>query len=295
MPAYNVHKRATLDRLTHRFVARSRSVLHEHMKGLADEIYDSLESGDHSFKPRTGDLDRRLERVFQEHRETVTRVAASDAVQEIAENPKTGRLGLWESYDEQFPVEKIPLPVELAGKKKDIEKKVIQRANKEEPYKPSTLTGTLKSHYLDNLRKIYRSLSARWLIGESHISDVVTALQVALQKTEYEAVRIFRTETTTYFNETRATYFATQTSVDYIQLYAVTDGRISKICEDRHEAVVPIDQAKLKKYMPAFHPHCRTIQRPLMSRLPSNKVRIDRGLRLAEHESEWTPLPKGWA
>jgi len=76
-------------------------------------------------------------------------------------------------------------------------------------------------------------------------------------------------------------------------LTAVTDGRISNICESRHGYVVEIGKAWLKKYMPAFHPHCRTIQRPLFSSLPSNKVQIDKGLEMDERS--FVPLPKGWA
>jgi replicative DNA helicase Mcm len=39
--------------------------------------------------------------------------------------------------------------------------------------------------------------------------------------------------------------------------------------------------------------NCRTIQRPLTSRLPSHKKLIDAGL--AMDERSFTPLPKGWA
>jgi len=263
-----------------------RMVIKADLDRQVGRFIDALEDGQRSIEPDLRGLQPRAARVFEDHRDRVIHVGVSDGIQEVSPEHK---LGLWESFPLTMPVEDT-LSVDLAHKRdrlvRDIQKKTIS----ENTYKINDLVDSLFERYLKSLKISYQYVARDWLRGEGDEKDVLKALKDTFMRTDYEAERIFRTETTNYFNESRQSYFKDNTSVDYMELYAVTDGRISKICEDRHEAVVTISEASLKKYMPAFHPHCRTIQRPLLSYLSSDRRIIDRGLALrAAHESSWTP------
>lgn len=220
------------------------------------------------------------------HRDKVIHVAVSDGIQEVTPG-KDYKLGLFEAFPYNIRIEDT-LSVALGSKRDALTKQIQKKVSAKTPVKSKTLVDGLVDSYLKNLKKAYASCARDWLKGEDDISDVIKALKVGLKKTDNHSEMIFRTETTNYFNESRHDYFATNTSVDYMELYAVTDGRISNICEARHGAVITIAEAGLRKYMPAFHPHCRTIQRPLISALSSNKRIIEAGIALrAAYESSW--------
>jgi SPP1 gp7 family putative phage head morphogenesis protein len=289
---YNVQKRATLDRLTLRYRLQSREILRRETEGLARDVRDSLNAGKPGFHPKLPGLADRLEGVFWAHREKVVHVAVSDGIQEVSPG-KDYELAAWDRFPVVARIEDTLSP-RLASERDKIRDALVDKWAEKHQSKILDLAAALFDDYLSAIKKAYRLLSGDWIAGESTSEEVVLRLQRALQVSDSSAERIFRTETTNYFNETRQDYFATQTAVDYIELYAVTDGRISKICEDRHQAVVTIAEARLKKYMPAFHPHCRTIQRPLISALSSHKRIIDAGLALrAAYEPSWTPI--AWA
>lgn len=286
MPRYNVHKRSTLDRLTQAYQFRMRELIRKHIQDTLQEFVDALDRDDPSMEPDTIGIIDSMARIFESHRDKVIHVGVSDGIQEVSPEH---RLNAWDDFPLEMPVEET-LSVDLASKRDALVKGIKRQTIAANTYKISDLVNSVLDSYLFNIRKTYRKVAKNWMIGESSIEDVTSALGDALKKTDSESERIFRTETTNYFNESRHEYFSENTGVDYMQLYAVTDFRLSKICEDRHEAVVTISEARLKKYMPAFHPHCRTIQRPLISALPSHKALIDKGLQLRESfEASWTP------
>lgn len=287
MALYNIQKRQTLDRLTFKYQLQMRGVLKKETEGLARDFRDSLFAGAQTFAPDIRGLDDRMESVFGVHREKVVYVAVSDGIQEVTPG-EDYRLGLWQRYPDTIWIEDT-LSTELAGKRDQLADTFWQKLLKRDPDKPLSLASILLGDYTEALKKSYRSLAKNWLDqGEDSIDEIKAALKKVLQVSDSSAERIFRTETTNYFNESRHDYFAVNTSVDYMELYAVTDGRVSKICEDRHGAVVTIYEAGLRKYLPAFHPHCRTIQRPLISALTNDKRRIDVGMALrAARESTW--------
>jgi SPP1 gp7 family putative phage head morphogenesis protein len=289
---YHIHKRRTLDRLTLRYQLQLRAVLRENAQGMVGAMQAALEQGRESWEPSDGLLVRlpgRIELVFNRHQDHVIRTAISDGIQEVS--PKN-ELALWTQHPLDVPVEET-IGVALADDRdKAVDRfKALHLRSLSEDLK-EFVKSAFDAH-LKNIRKAYARASSEWLAGDGSRRLVTDAIRDALVSTDAHAERIFRTETTTYFNQARQEYFATDTAVDYMMLSAITDGRISKICDSRNGFVVPIERARVKKYMPAFHPHCRTIQRPLISALPSHKVLVDRGV--AMNESRFYPLPKGWA
>lgn len=291
MARYNDHKRATLDRLTLSFQLQARSVVREDLSRLEVDIVEALAAGRMSFAPKpSAEATRRLEAIYAEHQKKVIYVGFSDGIQEVSPESKP-QLGLWQSFPIGMPIENTLKPA-LAESRNRWAEDFIRKQQKALKERLAAYVKTAKSDYLKNLRQSWALASKRWLAGEQDVGDVREILKAALRKTDSSAERILRTETTSYFNESRCTYFKTQTAVDFMQIYAVTDGRISHICEARHGFVVPIEKASEKKYMPAFHPHCRTVQRALFSSLPSHKQLIDKGL--AMNEAAFPPLPAGW-
>lgn len=292
---YNVHKRATLDRLTNKFLLKSKLALKFNAEKNLHSLLDHLDDGASTFHPNIEGLDRKLLTLFTEHKDDVVHVAVSDGIQEVSPDQK---LGLWADFPMGMPIE-LTLTERTRRKRRTAIEQVADRWAHRHKKQVTVLADALLEDYLTAVRKSYRVLSSDWMEGmkkrggkdESSIRVVQQLLGSALQVSAYSAERIFRTETTNYFNESRHTYFADNTMVDFMELYAVTDGRISEICADRHQAVITISEAAFKKYMPAFHPHCRTIQRPLISSLPSHKKIIDFGESYRQRtESSWTPV-----
>lgn len=288
---YNAHKRRTLDRLSHKYQLRVREVVRRELDAQASTIRQALDSAAHSFTPPTGRLRSEIERVFEKHRDDVIRVGVSDGIQEISPDKK---LNLWMNHPLAMPVEDT-LTRALATKRNAITPKIAKAVETKTATKIGDLVDAQLKAYLKSVKDTYRKFAADWLDGKEGFSirDVLDALSGTLRKTDFEAAKIFRTETTSYFNQSRYHYFSENTDADYIELFAVTDGRISDICKSRHGFVVEMAKAHFKQYMPPFHPYCRTIQRALISYLPTHKRIIERGLVMSE--SSFVPLPHNWA
>ena len=285
MPNYNVHKRKTLDRLTLEYQLRMRALLRKESEAQIKDFLEQLRSGRRTLKPDVKGLADRMAPIFESHRNKVIHVGVSDGIQEVSPEHE---LGLWQAFPVNMPIEHT-LSVELAGKRDKIVKEIKKVTIKRNTYKIPDMVDSVLDAYLKNLKETYKAVAAEWMEGESDVDDVIRGLKQGLIRTDSDSERIFRTETTNYFNRSRHDYFSDNTSVDYIELYAVTDGRISKICEDRHGAVVTISEAGKKEFMPAFHPNCRTIQQPLISALSSHKKIIDIGLLITARKSSWAP------
>lgn len=287
---YNAHKRSTLDRISGKYSFRAREILRKDASRQLPHFEAAVETQG-IFKPNISKLTQELTQLFIEHHDETVHVSVSDGIQEVSPENK---LAGWSEHPIDIPIENT-LGTELAGTRDAIVKEYLRR--RKQLINPITKFVTdLTDEYLRNIRKAYTRAAADWLDHDNDespgVDEVIEYLKTALKKTNSNAATVFRTETTNYFNDTRQAYFADNTAVDYIQLYAVTDGRISQICEDRHRFVITIQQAKLPKYKPAFHPNCRTIQRPLISRLKSDMALITAGL--AMNEESFTPLPEGW-
>lgn len=292
MPSYNVQKVKRLDNIMRKHNARMRKVLRRDLEGRAAEIFRDLNNGERSFQQDVDDAKQPVENVFSVHQFDTVRSAVSDGIQEVT--PENA-LGLWQLFpDNSCPIITLnEYSPELAQKRDKIAKNSLKGIKKRLTFSLPGLRNLLIDDYLSNLRAGFRDISSDWIEGEGTMRDVFDMLSIAFGRTDHESKRIFRTETTNYFNETRADYFIENTGMDFMQIFALTDGRISQICFDRHLWVFPIREATQRKKMPAFHPHCRTIQRPLTSRLASHRTMIERGL--AFNEASFTKLPVGWA
>jgi SPP1 gp7 family putative phage head morphogenesis protein len=290
MSRYNAHKRATLDRLTLTYQLAIREALREDLSRLEVEMVHALERLDGQYEPTpSASTFDKIALHFERHQRQTILVGFSDGIQEVSPENK---LGAWEQFPISMAVEKT-LTSQLADSRNRWTQEFIRKYRKTLAARLQEYTANTQSAYLKKVRESWAFASRRWLQGEADTGMVRAYLSRTLQQTDNEAERTLRTETTNYFNESRQNYFATETAVDYVQLYAVTDGRISNICEARHGFVVPIGKAGEKKYLPAFHPHCRTVQRALFSTLKAHKLLIDKGL--AMNEASFPPLPNGWA
>lgn len=289
MQAYNIHKRNTLDRVSSKYAYRMKEIMRRFTESIMSDLLESLDDGADDFDPNVSKLLDRMENLLEDHQDETIVIAVSDGIREVSPEED---LSTWEEFPLYMPIEET-LSVELAGFRDKVKDR--QKFSMKEKFQArlKDLLKSQSSNYLDNLKKAYSRLASDWLRGEGTVKETKRTIADALRTSTYHAEMIFRTETTSYFNESRFDYFKSDTAVDYMQLFAVTDGRISEICETRHGFVIPIEAAGQKKYMPPFHPHCRTIQRPLISKLKSHKRLIDKGL--AMNESRFHPLPRGWA
>lgn len=289
---YNVHKRQTLDRVSGKYAFRAREVLRKATQRDLDDFVAAVRRRT-EFQPDVEALDRALQALFKDHQRDVIHVAISDGIQEVSPEQD---LDAWARFPLAVPVE-LTLTAELAQKRNTLAEDYLAKNRQTLNKSIADFVTNTVSEYLRNIRKAYTKAAFEWIDQDNDespdIGDVVSTLKTALRKTDNYAQMVFTTETTNYFNESRHTYFADNTQVDYMQLYAVTDGRVSEICETRHKFVMTIARAKFKQYMPAFHPHCRTIQRPLISALKSHLTIIEAGLKM--DEAKFAPLPNGWA
>lgn len=268
-----------------------RRVIKNDIERRAREIFTQLNFGVDFFEGDVKNLRSPTDSVFTNHEFDAVRSSLSDGIQEVTPDNK---LGLWRlAPEDSCPILTLnQLRPQLAEKRDKLTDQAIKKVRKRRKFSIAGLRNLTLKTYLSVLKSGYRSVSSDWIAGEGTIEDVLSMLSIVFQKTDNQSKNIFRTETTNYFNETRADYFIDETGMDFMQIFALIDGRISDICEDRHEWVFPIAEARQKKKSPSFHPHCRTIQRPLTSRLASHRKLIERGLQF--NESSFTPLPKGW-
>lgn len=286
---YNTHKRATLDRVTQIYTREGIAITGSFYASLVEDFYESLESNKSSVSIDPKSYDKKFLDLIERHYEKVLKVGVSDGYMEITPDNK---LGLWLNHHLYLPVENA-FPTSLATYRESLADKIDKIIGDKKDKALIDVIGFNKDQHLGFLKKTYSHLAEDWLVGKSSIQEVKKALEDTLRKSSSSIERTFRTETTRWFNETRATYFEEETSVTHIQLFAVTDGRTSEICEDRHGYVVPIEDARLKRYMPPFHPNCRTVQRGLIAGFPPHDKLIQKGE--AMNAAKFTPLPKGWS
>lgn len=285
---YNTHKRFTLDRITANYTARGVMEMREFYASLVEEFFESLESGKSSIKVNKSSIPS-IENLLESHFKKVVKVGVSDGYREVSPHKE---LGSWLNYNIYQPIEDT-FSVSLAKTRDTLADRIAKDIGAQKKAAFLDIIGFTKDQSLENLKKTYEFLSKDWREGKSSIKEVKEALQRTLVKEDASINRTFRTETTRWFNESRREYFVNETSVSHVQIFAVTDGRTSEICETRNGFVIPIGLAHFKRYMPPFHPNCRTVQRGLIKGLSSHDRLIQRGL--AMKESTFVKLPKGWA
>ncbi|MAD98805.1 MAG: hypothetical protein CMB99_15885 [Flavobacteriaceae bacterium] len=292
MANYAVQKRATLDRVTARSVQAARNIFLSDLESKADKIFSDLNRGIDSIKKADiRQIKSSVDTVVDRHLYHAVKSAVSDGMQEVTPE---NELGLWKLLpDTHDPILTLAeLRPALADKRDKLLDKILKEVKKSSSYSTDELTNLLSGNYLKAFQSSYRELAKKWVKGESTVNEVKAMITTTVGLTTSHSTMVFRTETTNYFNRARADYFKENTSMDYMQIFSITDGRRSKICEDRHGWTFPLSEATQKSKCPAFHPHCRTVQRPLTTRIGSHNRQIEKGI--AMNESRFEPLPKGW-
>lgn len=286
--SYNVHKRKTIERITKGNTKKLYLLISNYAEENAKSILEDLEAG-RSVKIDQNKIISKVSKVLESHIDNTIDIGIADGMQEISKDHKLNNFLNFPLY---FPVEQT---LTLAQKKdKDkIFKKVFKKFAKEKGSVIKELALGFTKMQLKTFASVFESLAKDWVAGNSTIKDVKQAIQKEFLKTYSQAERIFRTETTRWFNKSRAEYFSSETMVDYYQIFAITDGRVSKICESRHGFVFKNNTSNLQRFTPPFHPNCRTVLKPLISKLKGDAKIIEIGLRIKP--SGFYPLPKNWS
>ena len=311
---YNAWKSSTLNRLTSKYRRQVVKVFEGNLKSHENLIIHALDMKFKIFPINTKDLERELTPIFLNHILETIHVGVSDGIREVTPQNK---LSTWEAWPYNYPVEKT---ITLMGEKKirdSVAGSVIDflfkgRKRKILDKNIAEVIALEKFRYLKNIQTNFNYVAKIYYDDPENVttrSVFKDLLKRSLKKTDTGAEMIFRTETTRYFNESRLAYFKEYTSTDFVQLIAITDGRVSKICESRNNYVIPIGESGQKKFKPPFHPNCRTVQSPLNTDTRSAQAVVKQNLgsefgevtsRTSDIEFKGhrappnTPLPKGW-
>ena len=292
LKAYNAWKRSTLDRVTGKYKAKMVQVLNRHTSAISPQIQRAIESGHRTFTMPDHFLKHDLMVLMLAHQHDCVYIGISDGMREVSPEK---RLSTWERYPYYFPVEETF--VNLAEKKTrdSIAASAWKRIRKKNMKFMSDILDLEIDRYKKNIKNVFDQIAARYFKDpdnedpNSVFTDVIARV---FQKNESQSEMIFRTETTRYFNDARVAYFQENTDVDFVQIIAVTDGRISNICESREGYVIPIALAGEKKFKPPFHPNCRSVQSPLDTDLKSDQehVRSNLGSEFGKVHSDTSDL-----
>lgn len=286
--AYNIHKRKTIERITKKNTMALYRVIASFVEENSNSIISTLDDGR---KPRIDnrELRKKVASIVDGHIDSSIEIGIADGLQEVAGDQK---LNAFVNFPLTIPIERT-LTLAQEKDKKKIFKKVSSSLADDKKQSVFTISKSFTKMQVSVITRAYQEIAKDWLAGESTIKEVKAKIQESLSKTQVQAERIFRTETTRWFNKSRAEYFSTETDVDYYMIFAITDGRISKICETRHGFVFENTPANLRKYAPPFHPNCRTVLVPLISKLKRDLRVIEGGKSISP--SRFYPLPKNWA
>mgnify|MGYP000312458100 CR=1 FL=1 len=287
---YNVHKRKTLDRVTNKHTRQYRNIVKSINKSIEKAFFEALERGDKSFNFNFTDKENEaIEDVFKKHRFDTVFVSVADGMQEVPVDEDES-LNAWATYPLDYPIEKTLQSLKLK-EAKTLADRIDERIGNRRPKFFQELIGSSKKMILRQIRGAYNFSAKNWLEGKSTIAEVKASLAESLDRSTWGIERVFRTETTRYFNEARVDYFKETKTVTHYQIFAITDGRISDICNSRHGFVFE-SHTRHKKFHPPFHPNCRTILRPLLEKLSRHKKIIKDGM--AMDQRKFKDLPKGW-
>lgn len=306
LEAYAAQKRSTLDRVTTTFANMYGAAIRQQTRVLEAQIASALRAGSRAIAPAEAHPDA-LRRVFVWHQSETIRVGVSDGIREMSPEKK---LSTWQDYPIGYPIEMTFTSLAERRLRDRIAGHITGKISKRSRRWLDRLLNRSRKSYLDTVKNVFREVSRFHDDKEKDVEAATkNALKEILRKTDNEAERIFRTETTRYFNEARQIYFKDHTQTDFVQLISVVDGRTSEICECRDMYVLPMGRAHEKQFTPPFHPNCRTIQSPLDTDVRADRAEVKRNLgrEFGRVESRTTgetytgiratphvQLPKGW-
>ena len=306
---YNQWKRSTLNRLTQKYHAKAVELFERNLRTHEPAIKRAFEQQHDSLEIHDNLLAHDLLLLYKRHLHDVVWVGISDGLREVTPDKK---LSTWMDWPIEVPVEDTIVSLSDTSNRASAFQRAFAKIYKRSRLRMAKNSKRQTKRYLKNITDGFKLLTKDYFEDENNetpVSMIKYLMKDVLGKTQGETERVFRTETTKYFNEARISYFKNHTDVDFVQLYAITDGRVSNICEARHLYVIPIGLAGQKQYSPPFHPNCRTIQSPLDTDLKSNQARVrenlgdefgtvtsaNSGLEFVGKRKAPPPLPKGWA
>lgn len=277
LEAYNNHKRSTLDRLTAKYTGYLIDALEQFLKNNKVKIEESIRNEKSKITFNTAKLKADLCDVFESHWQYTVYVGVSDAMREESGNKNLS----WSNFPSNYPIELSFTELAESNKRDKISRLINKRISKKARQIIEEIVDAKIDQYLKRIQIVYKKAAREYLTDEDSVLNkktVTKIIQEVTGKSKAGAETVFRTETTRYFNQSRVDYFTKYSDTDFMQLIAVTDGRISEICESRDMYVIPIDKANLKKNKPPFHPNCRTIQSPLDTTLKSDAAEVTANL-----------------
>jgi SPP1 gp7 family putative phage head morphogenesis protein len=276
LSAYNAWKRTTLDRLTAKYRRMFTHIYAEHLHKQQARMVEALENGQHTIAIHADELKPLMHKVYIAHQAAVVKAAVSDGMREVTPENK---LGAWQEYPYWYPVEEsFHNTIEL--KLRDSIFDVIHKKLKKK-YTYTQIIDLDLERYKRNVTNIFRK-AAESFFKEPDTTDTKEVVKDVLGRvfklTDNAAERTFRTETTRYFNEARVGYFQNNTKVDFVQVVAITDGRISDLCEHRNGYVIPVSESGKPRFKPPYHYNCRTVLSPLITYIKSHAKRVEDNL-----------------
>lgn len=312
LKAYNAWKRSTLDRVTGKYKAKMVEVLNKHTNAIGPQMRSALEARRLTFNMPDLFLKHDLMVIMLAHQHDCVYVGISDGIREMSPKKK---LSTWERYPYHFPVEETFTNLADRKVRDGIAAKAFRSIRRRNLKFMSDILESEIDRYKRNIKSVFENIAAKYFLdpeNEDPKSVFTNVISRIFDKSESQSEMIFRTETTRYFNDARVAYFQENTDVDFVQIIAVTDGRISNICESREGYVIPIARAGEKQFKPPFHWNCRSVQSPLDTDLKSDQEEVSKNLGsefnkqgkvhsdtsgldfIGRRAKPPIPLPKGW-
>lgn len=255
------------------------NVLFEHhLAQLKHLMQVALDRGQTKFELNPELLMKQLAAIHRRHQRDVIWVAVSDGMREVSPEKK---LSTWEAWPYWYPVEQTFVNLAERKKRDKISQFIWEKMGKRSRREIDELVDRQAKGYLRAVRLIFGRVATDFFKDPDSRTDkdvIRESLKEIFKTSNSHAEMIFRTETTRYFNDARIDYFKENTEVDFMQLIAITDSRVSDICESRDFYVLPIGKSGDRKFKPPFHPNCRTVLSPLISSVKSHLKEIERNL-----------------
>ncbi|RYZ84263.1 MAG: hypothetical protein EOP06_18370, partial [Proteobacteria bacterium] len=248
--SYTVRKQIALNRLAVKYTRLAQAVFDSSIKFLRSDIERALNDKMKSFQPdreHSAAIQKKLEKIYNDHFAETVKVSVSDSLREVA--PATG-LGL--ASARKWPVD-FPMELtftNLAEKKvrDSLYDRIFRKTGRGLKIYFKSQAKRQTEHYLKTVSNAFRGLTKSYFEDEDSedtAKEIKRALAKLLGDNATRAEAVFRTETTKHFNKSRLAYFSDNTDVDFVQIKSKADNRVSKICEARHDYVVPIAKASL--------------------------------------------------
>lgn len=254
------------------------------IEGFTSEVLESLAK---SGKPPQVNLVPLFCEHFFEVSISAIKFAQTDL--ELLQNPKT-KLA-------KPPAIRIPKSLQSLMKLYD-----AYRKGKFKPKRAVAQAKAVQKAYLEKVKSVWERHSKDWRSGDVATQErVVQKIQEAAKTTASRAKNIVRTETTSYYNTARKTFYDESVDITHYLFVAIRDAGTSPWCtpltvngyRGRDGLVYAKADPLCAKECPACHPGCRSEFLPL-NRLNPAHLRFIQDRKIQRREHNCFPLLKGW-